>query len=464
MYIIKIIIQILAAVSGCLTALLSILFFIRLRWPAPVLWIIKLFTSALSPFLCVTGLVTTAVGLTTGSVFISLVGIYDVLVFYIHIYRVTRPPDSSGGFEQAYGSHWENRISREQRDRFLPKRNLIRLPAFPNPGLKQDISFAQIPGTDRKLLCDVWEPPSTINRSGIAFIYLHGSAFYFLDKDCGTRPFFRFLAARGHVIMDVAHRLSPETGIMGMVNDTQRAIVWMKENAITYGVNPNLVVLGGGSSGGHLAMLTAYTTKNPLFTPEDLKGKDLGVNAVISLYGSNDLEALYYHTNQHLTTRLSSGSPKKTVPVKMPAWVIKKMGENYHRLGMDKGFENAGALAHLLGGHPDECPDKYAFFSPVSHIHAHCPPTLLIHGEQDIIAPVKTTRLLHAHLIAEKVPVVMHLIPQTDHAFDLVLPGISPSAHNAWYDIERFLALQVDIVENRETEFKKKKDYQFMND
>ena len=35
----------------------------------------------------------------------------------------------------------------------------------------------------------------------------------------------------------------------------------------------------------------------------------------------------------------------------------------------------------------------------------------------------------------------MHILPQTDHAFDLILPNISPSAHNAIYDVERFLAL-----------------------
>ena len=37
----------------------------------------------------------------------------------------------------------------------------------------------------------------------------------------------------------------------------------------------------------------------------------------------------------------------------------------------------------------------------------------------------------------------MHILPQTDHAFDLILPKISPSAHNALYDVERFLALMV---------------------
>lgn len=441
MDIIKLIIQILTAVTGCLAALMSITLFLRLRWPAPVLWFLKLYTSALSPLLAFIGVLCILAGLVTGSVFISLIGIYVVLIFSIHQFSVTRPPVFSGSLEHAFGLHWEERIDPELKKHFLPTRTIFRLPAVPNPRMEQNISFSCIPGTDRQLLCDVWQPPENVRPSGLAFIYLHGSAFYLLDKDYGTRPFFRYLAAQGHVIMDVAYRLSPETDIMGMVHDINRAIVWMKENAVRYGVNPKHIVVGGGSAGGHLALLAAYTASDPQFTPRELHEKDLSVCAVISLYGTNDLEAVYYHTNQHLTTRSSPGRPKKAVPTKMPGWIIKRMGKDYHRLGMDKGFEMAGALAPLLGGHPDECPETYALFSPVMHVHSGCPPTLLIHGEDDIMAPVKTTRSLHTLLLRENVPAVLHILPQTDHAFDLILPKISPSAHNAFYDVERFLAI-----------------------
>ena len=443
MDIIIIIIQSLAALLGFLTAALSILFFRQLHWPAPALWFLKIYASALSPLLLLIGVFSTIVGLATASVSISLIGVYNVIVFSIHIYKVSRPPASSTGFERAFGTLWEKGIRSDQRKYFVARRIQLKLPAVPEPQLKQNISFATIPDTGRQLLCDVWQPPSTIARSGLAFIYLHGSAFYFLDKDFNTRPFFRHLAAQGHVIMDVAYRLFPETDIMGMVNDVKRALVWMKENAGSYGVNPNRIVVGGGSAGGHLALLTAYTINNPQFTPKGLEGKDASVCAVISLYGSNDLGALYYHTNQHLTSRSIPGGPKKSVPTKMPGWIIKKMGEDYHRLGMDKDFENTGTLVPLLGGRPDECPERYAFFSPETHVHSECPPTLLIHDEHDIMAPVKTTRSLYTRLVEKKVLTVMHILPQTDHGFDLILPGISPSAHTAFYDVERFLALMM---------------------
>jgi len=111
---------------------------------------------------------------------------------------------------------------------------------------------------------------------------------------------------------------------------------------------------------------------------------------------------------------------------------------------MDKGFENVGSIAPLMGGHPDECPERYKFFSPITHVTSTCPPTLLIQGTDDIMAPIKSTSLLYDRLVSEKVPAIMHVLPQTDHGFDLLWPKIAPSAHSAFYDVERFMALMVN--------------------
>jgi len=103
----------------------------------------------------------------------------------------------------------------------------------------------------------------------------------------------------------------------------------------------------------------------------------------------------------------------------------------------------------ILGGYPDEYHKQYALFSPITHVHANCPATILIQGEHDLMASVKTTRILYDHLVEKKVPTVMHILPQTDHAFDLVLSEISPPAHSAIYDVERFLALQIKNVKKQ---------------
>lgn len=441
MSIIITIIQILAATIGCGALLVSIPLFFAFRWPAAAMWGIKLYGSALSPVLALVGIGVSLMGLATGSLFTGVVGLAVVLVYGLHWFRVTRPPSVKEGFERAFGWGWENKIATGQKAYFLPRRTALRLPHVSKARLEQDLPFATVPGTDRRLLCDVWQPPEGIPPSGTAFIYLHGSAFYFLDKDYGTRPFFSHLAAQGHVVMDVAYRLAPETDIMGMVHDAKRAVAWIKEQAHTYGIDPALVVIGGGSAGGHLALMAAYTSGDPQFTPDDLEGADLGVRAVVSLYGPTDLEALYYHTNQQRIPRSAQLRPKEPTAAKTSKWLLRSVGKDYHRLGLDKGFENIGTLAPLLGGHPDQCPDRYKLLSPLAHVHAGCPPTLLVHGVHDIMAPAVTTRLLYNRLVQEHVPVVLHLLPQTDHAFDLVLPRLSPAAHNALYDVERFIAL-----------------------
>ena len=131
---ILLIIQILAGFIGGVIALSSILFFVRLRWPAPALWFLKLYTSALSPILAAIGLLVTIAGLTTGSVIVGLIGIYDVLIFSIHFIMVTRPPHIAT-FEQAFGLHWENRIG--QKKYFLPSRRVLRLPPVPEPRMAE---------------------------------------------------------------------------------------------------------------------------------------------------------------------------------------------------------------------------------------------------------------------------------------------------------------------------------------
>jgi acetyl esterase/lipase len=414
---------------------------IPLRQPTtPAVWMVKVFISALSPVLFLAGIITILLGIILNSLPAIAIGSCSAFLYLIHIIKISSARDSPTGLEKAFSEKWENRIHQEKKNRLLRNRYVLVLPDSPDPIFNQNVSFHTI--GERQLLCDIWQPPNNISHSGLAFIYLHGSAWTHLDKDYGTRIFFRHLASQGHVIMDVAYRLFPETDFMGMVHDAKYAIAWMKAQAAAYGVNPKRIVLGGGSAGAHIALLAAYTSQNKQFMPADLEKVDLNVRGVVSLYGQADLKATYYHTCQHITTRSALAKKKKGSSGGMPQWIRKGMGDNYHRLGFDKEAE-PGMLAPMLRGNPDERSECYSLFSPITHVHKDCPPTLFIHGKHDILAPVNAIRQLYSQLTEAGVPAVMHLIPQTDHAFDLILPKISPSAHNAYYETERFLALMI---------------------
>jgi acetyl esterase/lipase len=145
---------------------------------------------------------------------------------------------------------------------------------------------------------------------------------------------------------------------------------------------------------------------------------------VVSYYGPANLRACYLHTNQ---ARLK-GLPR--VEIGLPGAAT-----------MKKSISNAGRLDTLLGGHLDEVPETYALASPVTYVHAGCPPTLLIQGEADLITPACAMRELQRQLEDHGVPVVNIIYPLTNHAFDLLLPKVNPAAGAALHDLERFLAL-----------------------
>jgi acetyl esterase/lipase len=90
--------------------------------------------------------------------------------------------------------------------------------------------------------------------------------------------------------------------------------------------------------------------------------------------------------------------------------------------------------------------------SPIHHVSASCPPTLMFQGTHDAVVPLRAARRLHRALEAAGVPVVYVEYPWAEHAFDLMYPPLAnPAAKSALYDLERFLAC---VAAGRSTRFR----------
>jgi acetyl esterase/lipase len=291
--------------------------------------------------------------------------------------------------------------------------------------VEKDLAFWKIEGTDREILCDLWRPAGD-HVSSLAFIFFHGSGWAAGDKDFGTRPFFNHLVAQGHTVMDVAYRLCPEVQLTEMVGDVKRAVAWMKENAEKYGVDPDKVVLAGGSAGGHVAMLAAYTPNDSKFTPQELKNVDLSVRGMVAYYAPVDLEAGFIPWRE--------ANPNADL-------VAPPIGT---RLEGMEGIKFAGRMDLLLGGSPEEVPEVYKMAAPMTHVNSKTPPTLLLQGTTDVLVPVEPTKALYTKLVEAGVPAVMVIFPTTEHMFDFMFPQVSPPAQAALYDVDRFLALMAN--------------------
>jgi acetyl esterase/lipase len=98
-----------------------------------------------------------------------------------------------------------------------------------------------------------------------------------------------YFAGRGLVCATVEYQMHGKQGVAKLpkgeskkrvcVTDAKSAIRWFKKNAAELGVDPNRIITGGGSAGGHIS---ALATLNPgLNDPADPKDIDTGVIAYL---------------------------------------------------------------------------------------------------------------------------------------------------------------------------------------
>lgn len=343
-------------------------------------------------------------------------------------------PSADTQFRREFSSGWQEQIPGARKDLMLNRR--ISLLARAPQGARCECNVVIGQNRNKKLLlADLWHPPAGMPATGVGLIYAHGSGWRVGDKDMGTRTFFQRLASEGYVILDLAYTLWPEAGLQTMVSEFNQAILWMKANQNSLIIDPERIVLMGGSAGGHLALLAAYTPNHPAFMPADETG-DTTVCGVVAFYPPVDLSKLQIETNLN-----SQSSPK--LMDKLANGMLKKifMIEEHFDPDADEQVELSDFLVEILGGNPDEIPEMYELLSPISHIGPQCPATLLLQGSDDLFNLAEPLREFYQKLQFVGVTSILVEYPHTEHAFDLVFPSISPVAQSATYEVERFLAL-----------------------
>lgn len=415
----------LAYIFSSLSLLFSLFILLKPK-QGGVLIPLKLLAMSLSMFWMLSGLAGFVMGL--------FVKAYPAVVIGIlgggwMLYYILQNTWENRELEAAFGEDWSENIPPEQLEKMIQKRWSWHYPmkATPDPKFDQNVAYWTLPSSGRQLLCDIWQPASD-KRSGLAFIYAHGSGWWVADKDFhkSTRPLFRHLVAQGHTVMDIAYRLCPEVQLHDMVADVKRAVAWMRDNAGDYGVDPGKIILAGGSAGGHLALLSGYTPNHPELTPPELQGKDDPVHALAAYYPPVDLVEGFYRYNEFV---LSKNPPQVQVGQSLPE---------------KERFNHLGRIDFLLGGLPQDVPEMYRLASPLSYVNANSPPTLLMQGDRDVLVPHEPVIELHKKLQSLRVPSVCVIQPQTEHAYDLLLPQLSPPAQNSLYHLDRFLAIMLN--------------------
>jgi acetyl esterase/lipase len=155
------------------------------------------------------------------------------------------------------------------------------------------------------------------------------------------------------------------TSPLSSVADSRAALHWVEEHAAELGIDPNRIVVGGNSAGGHVALWTAITHTPP---------------------GSIEAEAPKIKPVALVLTSAVSDTSKKT-------------GYTPARFGDD-------ALA----------------LSPVHQLDAKMPPTLAFHGDADTTVPQRETLALRDKLLATGNICEFVNVPGGSHNFSGDLP------------------------------------------
>lgn len=208
-------------------------------------------------------------------------------------------------------------------------------------------------------------------------VYIQGSAWH--PQPVGiTIPSMCYMAAKGYVVASVEYRNSDVATFPAPVEDLHTAIRFLKLNAEKYGIDKEKVAVWGDSSGGHVALMSAFTCGD--YRGEDYLDQDESVRAVVDFYGVTDIVSL---------------------------------GEFNDALDHDAA-DSPEAL--LLGGTVDEKRELAMKASPYRLISEKpLPPVFIAHGNEDKVMHVTQSYMLYNKLREYGHNVTMYMINGADH-------------------------------------------------
>jgi len=227
-----------------------------------------------------------------------------------------------------------------------------------------------------KHLLDIYLPANAKGKLPLV-IFVHGGGWLSNDKYADMNYMKKTLAeivASGFALASIDYRFSTEAVFPAQMQDCNRAVSYLFDNADKYGFDKNRFAVMGFSAGGHLATLMGLAKNNNVnafFMPGS--SKKFKFKGVVDFYGPTEL--LLFPGNDN---------------AKSPEGI-------------------------LIGAAALERPDLSRVASPVNYVDKNDPPFLIIHGEKDDLVSTKHSRLLSAWLGLAGVPNELIIVKDAPH-------------------------------------------------
>jgi len=289
-------------------------------------------------------------------------------------------------FDSEFGTHRREHPpeSGEPRTEPIVLQELVRPLRIPEVRFEER-TFASYDG--QALTLDVYQP-AYLHDAIPGVVVIHGGGWQHGDNS-EFMALNAYLASRDYVVAAINYRLAPRWKFPAATEDVKTALAYLKEHASEFPLDPSRLTLLGRSEGGQLALLTAYTAKDP------------SIRGVVSIYAPSDLTEAYAHPS--------------------PAPL----------------YDTRGLLERYVGGPPAREEKAYAAASPINFVTSASPPTLLVHGARDQTIPADQSARLDDRLREAGVKHVYAELPWATHGCDKSFGG--PCGQITMFAVERFL-------------------------
>lgn len=277
-----------------------------------------------------------------------------------------------------------------------PKGNRYDVPKLYDIDVRHDVEFA--PG----LKLDIYSPVSVkADEKFPAIVMIHGGGWVVGTKRQGREVRnSTVLASQGYFCIDIEYTLATDENASWhqVLLDCKNAVKYLRKNADRYKIDPDRIAVMGGSAGGHLALMTAFTGGDEKYKTGLYDEYSDEVCAVIDLYGI---------TNLLIRDELKTNNEK------------------------------------FIGYSLKDRPDLWVAASPYFAVHENIAPVMIFHGTEDASVDVRQSLSLAKKLDQMNLPYEMIIAEGAEHSFTF-----DSTTTNYWHQFLAFLEKNVKDIRN----------------
>jgi acetyl esterase/lipase len=270
--------------------------------------------------------------------------------------------------------------------------------------VQKDIAYGSaVPGN----LLDLYLPGGPADAARPLVIWHTGSGW----SESGVKDFggeaavVEEFTARGYAVASINIRSSSDARFPAQGFDVRAAIRFLRENAATYGIDPERFAFMGDSSGGWATGFAAATSDTLELEGETgVDGTSSAVRVAVAFFPPTDFLSIDAFVAANNLTMDSDVYPIDA-PTSLAGLLIQCPTE-----GPTEGPPDPSALVSI-----QDCPEETDKADPASYIDEDEVPIWLLHGLADSMVPYNQSQLLYDATVAAGNEARLTLVPEANH-------------------------------------------------